>query len=126
MKKSTLKLFGILTLATGLIASCSSDENPTPSTPPSSSSSFTADANNFKELLMMVKLLWTQQKRYKLTGKIQVNNGATLTIPAGTRIESSGGTASYIAVAQGGKLNVNGTAEKPVIMTSGLPNKFAG
>jgi hypothetical protein len=71
---------------------------------------------------MMVKLLWTQQKRYKLTGKIQVNNGATLTIPAGTRIESSGGTASYIAVAQGGKLNVNGTAEKPVIMTSGLPN----
>jgi hypothetical protein len=99
MKKSTLKLFGILTLATGLIASCSSDENPTPSTPPSSSSSFTADANNFQGTINDGQV-WTQTKTYKLTGKIQVNNGATLTIPAGTRIESSGGTASYIAVAR--------------------------
>jgi hypothetical protein len=42
--------------------------------------------------------------------------GATLTIPAGTTIEGTGGTSSYIAI-QGGKLNVNGTAAKPVIMT---------
>jgi uncharacterized protein with beta-barrel porin domain len=63
---------------------------------------------------------------YKLSGKIQVNDGATLTIPAGTRIEGIAGTASYIAVAQGGKLNVNGTASNPVIMTSGLTTKKAG
>jgi hypothetical protein len=44
-------------------------------------------------------------KTYKLTGKIQVNSGATLTIPAGTTIEGTGGT-SYIAIAQGGKNNV--------------------
>jgi hypothetical protein len=44
--------------------------------------------------------------------------GATLTIPAGTTIEGTGGTSSYIANPQGGKLNVNGTAAKPVIMTS--------
>ena len=124
MKKSTLKLFGILTLATGLIASCSSDENPTPTTPPSSS--FTADANNFQGTINDGEVTLDGTKTYKLTGKIQINNGATLTIPAGTRIEASGGTASYIAVAQGGKINVNGTAAKPVIMTSGLPNKFAG
>jgi hypothetical protein len=43
MKKSTFKLFRILTLAAGLI-SCSSSDNPTPTTPPS----FTADANNFQ------------------------------------------------------------------------------
>jgi uncharacterized protein with beta-barrel porin domain len=58
--------------------------------------------------------------------KIQVNSGATLTIPAGTTIEGTGGTSSYIAIAQGGKLNVNGTAAKPVIMTSGLTTKAAG
>jgi hypothetical protein len=37
-------------------------------------------------------------KTYKLTGKIQVNSGATLTIPAGTTIEGTGGTSSYIAI----------------------------
>jgi hypothetical protein len=43
-EKSTVKLFGILTLTAGLIASCSSSDNPTP-TP---SSTFTADATNFQ------------------------------------------------------------------------------
>jgi hypothetical protein len=68
MKKSTLKI--ILTLATGLIASCSSDENPTPSTPPSSSSSFTADANN-QGTINDGQVTLDATKTYKLTGKIQ-------------------------------------------------------
>jgi hypothetical protein len=42
MKKSTVKLFGILTLTAGLI-SCSSSDNPTPTATPSST--FTADAH---------------------------------------------------------------------------------
>ncbi|RKS95100.1 hypothetical protein BC952_0748 [Flavobacterium limicola] len=124
MKKSTLKLFGILTLAVGLITSCSSDDNPTPSTPPSST--FTADANNFQGTINDGEVTLDGTKTYKLTGKIQVNNGATLTIPAGTVIQGTAGTSSYIAVAQGGKININGTAAKPVVMTSGLANKFAG
>jgi hypothetical protein len=41
--------------------------------------------------------------------KLQSASGTTLNIPAGTKIEGTGGTASY-SVAQGGKLNVNGTA----------------
>jgi hypothetical protein len=60
-------------------------------------------------------------KTYKLTGKVQVNNGATLTIP-GTVIQGTG--TQYIAVAQGGKINVEGTAAKPVVMTSGLTTKL--
>ncbi len=55
---------------------------------------------------------------YKLTGTFVVEDGATFTIPAGTRIEASEGFGSYIIVAQGGKINVNGTASKPVIMTA--------
>ena len=124
MKKSTAKLFGILTLASGLITSCSSSDNPTPSTTPSST--FTANASNFQGTINDGEVTLDATKTYKLTGKLQVNSGATLNIPAGTVIEGTGGTASYIAIAQGGKLNVNGTATKPVVMTSGLTTKFAG
>lgn len=63
---------------------------------------------------------------YKLTGSFIVRGGATLTIPAGTRIEATGGTSSYIAIAQDGILNVSGTATNPVIMTSGNTVKATG
>ena len=55
---------------------------------------------------------------YKLTGPLTIQEGASLTIPAGTRIEATGGTSAYIVVAQGGKLYVNGTSTEPVVMTS--------
>ena len=55
---------------------------------------------------------------YKLTGTFIVDSAAVLNIPAGTRIEASEGFGSYIIVAQGGKINVNGTAASPVVMTS--------
>src|SRR5690606_26994650 len=60
---------------------------------------------------------------YKLTGKVIVKEGATLTIKPGVRIEASTISANrkeirYIAVAQGGKINVQGTASNPVIMTA--------
>ncbi|HCM19754.1 MAG TPA: hypothetical protein DIC46_03060 [Porphyromonadaceae bacterium] len=61
-------------------------------------------------------------KAYRLTGAYIVNNGATLTIPAGTRILAVAAegkqTETYIAVMQGAKINIQGTAENPVIMTS--------
>ena len=56
---------------------------------------------------------------YKLTSSFVVKDGGSLTIPAGTVIKATGGTAAYIAVAQGGKIFVNGTATNPVVMTSG-------
>ena len=124
MKKTTVKLFGLLALTAGLMTSCSSNDTPTPSTPPSSS--FTADASNFQGTITDGEVTLDASKTYKLTGKIQVNSGATLTIPAGTVIQGTGGTSSYIAVAQGGKINVNGTAAQPVVMTSGLTTKKAG
>ena len=63
---------------------------------------------------------------YKLTGALVVEANAVLTIPAGTRIEATGGTAAYIAVAQDGKIFVNGTATSPVVMTSGNANPAPG
>lgn len=54
---------------------------------------------------------------YKLNGTVSVKNGATLTIPAGTVITASEGFDRYIIVEQGGKIDIQGTAAKPVIMT---------
>ncbi|WP_286912901.1 hypothetical protein [Flavobacterium sp. UBA4197] len=125
MKKSIVKLFGIFAVTAGILTGCSSsdDDNNNNSQP---SSSFVANANDFKGVINDGTVTLVAGVTYKLTGKIQVNNGATLTIPAGTRIEGTGGTSAYIAVAQGGKINVLGTASSPVIMTSGLATKNAG
>ncbi|UUC45927.1 hypothetical protein [Flavobacterium cerinum] len=123
MKNSIVKLFGIFAVTTGILTSCSSSDESTPSAP---SSSFVANANDFKGVITDGVVTLVAGATYKLTGKIQVNSGATLTIPAGTKIEGTGGTSAYIAVAQGGKINILGTAANPVVMTSGLATKNAG
>jgi hypothetical protein len=65
-----VKLFGILTLTAGLIASCC--DNPTPTATPSST--FTADATNFQGDINEGEVTLDPTKTYKLTGKIQVNS----------------------------------------------------
>lgn len=121
MKNSIVKLIGIVTLSAALFTSCSSDNNND-----KPSSTFVVNANDFKGTITDGEVVLDAATTYKLTGKLQVNSGATLTIPAGTVIQGVGGTSAYIAIAQGGKINVNGTAAKPVIMTSGLTTKAAG
>lgn len=97
--------------------SCSSDEDTTITPNPSN---VTIDPNNFQGTLKSGdKLVLDANKTYKMTGAVIVNSGAELTIPAGTKILCTGGTATYLAVAQGGKLFSNGTAANPVIFTSG-------
>ena len=63
----------------------------------------------------------TADKIWKLSGRVFIADGATLTIPAGTIIKAEGGTgtnSSFIAIARGGKIDAQGTADKPIIMTS--------
>lgn len=122
MKTNFQKLLGIFILFGGLLSSCSSDDDAAP-TP---SSNFVVNANDFKGTISDGVVTLDANIVYKLTGKLQINAGATLTIPAGTEIEATGGTSSYIAVAQGGKINVNGTAADPVIFTSGLATPAPG
>jgi len=57
-------------------------------------------------------------KTYSLKGTYSIESGATLTIQAGTKIVSDKGTDFYIVVQKGGKIDVQGTAAAPVIMTS--------
>jgi hypothetical protein len=120
MKKSIVKLIGLLAVTAGFVVGCSSSDDDAPS------SSFVVDANNFQGTIADGEVVLNAGTVYKLTGKLQVNSGATLTIPAGTIVEGVGGTASYIAVAQGGKINVNGTSSNPVVFTSGLATKAPG
>lgn len=65
---------------------------------------------------------------YKLTGTFQVQAGATLTIPAGTRIIASVDPDAFIAINKGAEIQVNGTASNPVVMTSpnGNPGDWGG
>lgn len=61
---------------------------------------------------------------YYLDGALVVENGGTLTIPAGTKIIAKGNTSSYIAVARGGMIYAEGTAANPIVITSDV--KAAG
>lgn len=63
---------------------------------------------------------------YLLVGPLLVEEGGVLNIPAGTTIKAKKGFSSYILVLQGGKINVNGTAEKPVTMTADVANAEQG
>ena len=59
---------------------------------------------------------------YTLDGAVSVENGAKLTIPAGTTITASAAsgdeTSTYIVVQKGASIDVLGTASNPVVMTS--------
>ena len=64
---------------------------------------------------------WTADNTYLLTGLVFVDDGATLTIEAGTVIKGrpgQGGNASALIVTRGGKIFAEGTATNPIIFTS--------
>lgn len=66
---------------------------------------------------------------YNLTGQFIIADGASLSIPAGTKVlADDGGTDVYIAVLQGGEININGNATNPVVMSSvdGNPGDWGG
>ncbi|WP_319231186.1 hypothetical protein [Draconibacterium orientale] len=68
-------------------------------------------------------------KTYRLTGSYIVQDGASLTIPAGTKIHAdNGGTDVYIAVLMGGQIFINGEANNPVVISSDLsqPGDWGG
>ncbi|WP_405294908.1 hypothetical protein [Algibacter sp. Ld11] len=68
---------------------------------------------------------WTNDKIYELNQKVVVDNGATLTIEAGTIIKGKPGTgslASALIIARGAKINAEGTSTSPIIFTSTSDN----
>lgn len=63
----------------------------------------------------------TADQIWTLSGRVVVTSGTTLTIEPGTIIKAmpgSGASASTLIIARGAKLNANGTAAAPIVMTS--------
>lgn len=115
MKNTLFAMTAILGLA---ITSCTSD-SPTTSQP---DSTFVLSVDNLQGDIMDGIVTLDASQTYILTGGLYVRSGATLVIPAGTTIKSSSTAAStslFIAVERNAKININGTAAKPVVMTSG-------
>ena len=107
MKKTFLYL--LLVLPLGLF-SCDDDATtPTP-TEPTLNTELSGDISTEVTLDPSVE--------YKLTGALIVVDGGKLRIPAGTVIKAEKGFNKYILVEQGGQIFVNGTADKPVKITS--------
>ncbi|WP_041383968.1 hypothetical protein [Polaribacter sp. MED152] len=64
---------------------------------------------------------------YTITGPTVIEDGATLTIPAGMVIKAAAtGADVYLAVAQGGKIIAEGTSSQPIIFTSGANTPNSG
>lgn len=122
MKTTSSKLLGTaLILATILTTSCSNnDDNPTDE---NGGTSFVLDRENLTGEIKDGEVV-LESGTYKLTGKLIVNAGAKLTIKEGVKIEATAvssedfASVRYIAVAQNGKIDVQGTSSKPVIMTA--------
>ncbi|MCR4032979.1 MULTISPECIES: hypothetical protein [Flavobacterium] len=120
MKKTISTIFGLaaLSLAT-LTTSCSSDDNKNEGP----KSDFVVVRDNLQGEINSGEVV-LESGTYKLTGKLVVKNTAKLTIKAGVIIEATTIPADqlaavrYIAVAQGGQIDVQGTATNPVIMTA--------
>ncbi|MCH3881063.1 MULTISPECIES: multidrug transporter [Tenacibaculum] len=64
---------------------------------------------------------------YIVTGPVIIEDGATLTIPAGMTIKAAAtGADVYVAISQGAKIDAQGTANQPIIFTSAANTPNAG
>lgn len=117
MKKTFFAMAAILGLA---LTSCSSDDN---NKSDGNKSTFVLKVDDLKGEIKDGTVTLDASQTYTLTGPLLVKGGATLVIPAGTTIKASASltidpNALYIAVERNAKININGTAAKPVVMTS--------
>ena len=80
------------------------------------------DAANIDTTTLSGKLTGTttldKTKQYKIDGLVKIDNGATLTIPAGTVIFGDENGDDYIVVMQGAKIIADGTESEPIVFTS--------
>ena len=112
MKKSFRKFAVVTTTFCALaIASCSTDDEPFEPVDPQ-------PVNGDLEGAVTEDLTLDPTVDYKITGSLLVKSGATLTIPAGTQLVAEVSPESFIVIEKGAKINVQGTAADPVVMTS--------
>src|SRR5690606_21471813 len=104
MKMKTFKKFAtsIAVLSLLIITGCSNDDDFTPDDGGEEQGTELSGALESDRIL-------DATVQYSITGPFLVKDGATLTIPAGTVIVSQVGTDRYIAVEQGGTIDIQET-----------------
>lgn len=108
--------FGLLTFAmmvsTAAFVSCSDDEDTAHGTQPTTADlqgEYTSD------------LVLEANQSYTLSGGVHIKSGARLVIPEGVTITAvDDDTPDYILIEQGARIEANGTATNPIVMTSQL------
>lgn len=116
-KFNNLAIFAII-LGAFTMASCSSDNNAVEQETPIATDELVGSIQDSRSL--------DESISYTITGPVIVEDGAELNIPAGTTIKAKKGFNNYILVLQGGKINVRGTADKPVTITADIDNAEQG
>lgn len=113
-----------MTLVAGMAlftTACSSDNDPAANT---GNGNTEGNGNGTEESYVLDKditenVTLETGKNYTLNGGIHVKAGATLTIQPGVTITAKhDGTVDYILVEQGAKIDAQGTASQPIVMTS--------
>ncbi len=103
----------LVALAVAAITSCKKDDREEPIPPP-----VNPNETILSGTLTANKTL-TADKTWTLKGYVYVPNGITLTIEAGTTIKSDNTEKGALCIERGGKIQASGTADKPIVMTSG-------
>ena len=93
--------------------SCSSDEDPINNPGDGGEDSYVLDSDITENVTLETG------KTYTLNGGVHVKSGATLTIQPGvTIVAQHDETVDYILIEQGAKIDAQGTAAQPIVMTS--------
>jgi hypothetical protein len=110
MKISKLFLTSLMISALAIVSCSSDDEN----------------SNNNDDTVVVLEgnletRTLTNDKKYLIKGQTFVRSGKTLTIEPGTIIKGDKATKGTLVIDRGGKIEANGTASQPIVMTSNLP-----
>ena len=93
--------------------SCSSDEDPVNNPGDGGEDTYVLDSDIAENVTLETG------KTYTLNGGVHVKSGATLTIQPGvTIVAQHDETVDYILIEQGAKIDAQGTAAQPIVMTS--------
>lgn len=121
MKKTFRWMMGAAALSLAVvITSCSDDDDPTPG----EENEFVLDRNDLKGEIPNGQEVILESGTYKLTGALVVKEGAKLVIREGVTVEATPlppnqfSSVRFIGVARGGEIDVQGTAQRPVVMTA--------
>lgn len=123
MKTTFNKIMGIAALSIAVVAASCSDDPPTPDQGGNDGDGFVLNRDDLQGEIDKGEVV-LESGTYKLTGRLIVGDGAKLTIKAGVTVEATSvseddfASVRYIAVGQGGQIDVQGTATNPVVMTA--------